>query len=200
MTDTPITDQPNRAAAILKMATETVHTGRFMINVGLDDVSKRQFTNMLATIPSENVAALAETKGQNPRALCILTIVEIPFNTSFRVGCQIYRPSIMLDPEVAATMIQNQSSLPNDAPVGALAQLEWLSDWASKDGLRVLSNDPAIRDEERPSTEVNLLRGLFRDTDIVVLFNVLDPRSHSMYFHTAIEARVTSDGALVPTF
>ena len=203
MVKSHITSQLKNHATIIKASFDTAHTGRFMVNVGLSDIMKRHITGMLAAVPLEKIAKTAEVKEKNPHAIRILTIVDNPHKGTFNLGCRAGCPTILLEPETAATMAKNavaaDSTNALSSSSGASPQLHWLSQWACNDGHWCMSDDRS--DEDDPDATINILRGLFCNTDIVVILDVFElDRPNQISFYAVTEATMTPDGKLVPTY
>ena len=203
MSEQPTKVDQNHLDALTKASFDTLHTGRFMINANLTNLSKAIITTFLAEIPPDAIESYRKDKTTTPNCTGVVTLVDDPDTDKFRVGWTVIEPSINLEPEVAATMLKNMSrARPHQTvPFPASPQLDWLANWATFEAHGCMNSDLRNTSHRLSVDVANILHGLFCNADIVVILAVV--RSHdpiSISFHSVTEATITDDGKLVPTF
>ena len=189
--------------AVSKASYDTLHTGRFMVDVNLTDYTKRVIATLLEDAPPDIIEHCRREKQGHHNATNVIVLVEDPNGDTYRMGWFVLEPTVVLEPEVAATMLRNLSNAKplKTVPFPASPQLDWFANWATYESLRIMAPGVQGTKPGLPNTAVNIVHGLFCKTDIVVILAVLlskDPQRVS--FNSVSEATLTPDGKLVPTF
>lgn len=177
----------------------TLNTGRFMVNVGITDFEKELISEVIRNSP-EVAARCKKMREDRPGGLIMITL------TSASVGIGRYTRIIdsdsTLTPSEAADQIArlSQATPLKTVPFLASPQLDWLANWATLVSHYQFSTpDPALL--ELDPRVVDCLRGLFSNTDVLIILNTQGSTERkTISFRQLSECKLTDDGVLIPNF
>ena len=189
--------------AVAKASYDTLHTGRFMVDVNLTNYTKALIATLLNDLPPDVSERCRAEKLNKPNSTNVIVLVDDPNGDEYRMSVVSLDPTIVLEPEVAGAMLKNLSNATplKTVPFPVSPQLDWLANWATSEAHRAMTPDLNGVKYNLPISAVNILHGLFCKTDIVVILAVLlskDPQR--VAFNSIAEATLNPDGKLVPTY
>lgn len=177
----------------------TLSTGRFMVNVGINNATKSLISTTINNSP-EIAATCKKMREARPGGLIMVTLT----STDEGVGryTRIIDSDSTLTPSEAADQIArlSQATPLKTVPFLASPQLDWLANWATLISHYQFSTpDPALL--ELDPRVVDCLRGLFSNTDVLIILNTQrSSERKTISFHQLSECKLTDDGVLIPNF
>ena len=170
---------------------ETLDSGRYMVNVAVSSVYQDLIQTALRKCPDLEKSIIIG-KEKHPDGVMILTITQSATWTRFTTI--VVKKTKSLTPKESADLLGklNNATPLKIVPFLVAPQFDWLVNWATAQS--------GADDLKMPANTANILNGLFRNTEIVVILNIHAGDKPFRISHACISELKIAGDRLVPNF